>query len=356
MEPMTIPESDAELTPAWFSAVLGQRVDTVQIEALGEGVGVMATVRRVHLTGAGALPASVIVKLPAPPGPNRETASTYGFYAREVEFYRQAAPSMDLRVPGCFHADSAGDGSGVPFVIVLEDVRDATSVDQLAGCTLAQAELVSDEVAKLHARWWDAPDLDLLDWLPSVDNPAYRGFQAAIEPLQPVLRAKYGDALDERGWSLMSRLEGGGYLEYLAYWERTGPMTFAHYDLRLDNVLFEADRVCLLDWQLAVRHRGTFDLAYFLGQNVTPEFRRTHQERLLRRYHDALTGLGVTGYSFEHCYDDYRGAMVMHVASALQLATLEPGNERGQRLLDAMCTSGWTAACELDSGQVIFGS
>ena len=39
--------------------------------------------------------------------------------------------------------------------------------------------------------------------------------------------------------------------------------------------------------------------------------RRRHENRLLEMYHSVLIQHGITGYSFEQCWDDYRMALVL---------------------------------------------
>ncbi|MEM9036333.1 MAG: phosphotransferase [Actinomycetota bacterium] len=345
------PETPDQVDTDWLSQVLGAPVSSVRAENLGEGVGVMAEVTRLHLEGED-VPATLVLKTASPAEENRQVAGAYGFYEREVSFYRELSPDVDVRVPRCHHAEMAP--GGVPFVILMEEITGARAVDQLEGCSEADAVAIVDTVAALHASWWESPELERLDWLPGMDNAAYRAYAEVLPALVPVLRAKAAD-LDDTPQAWLDQLAGGRYPAYLAWWSN-GPLTFCHYDLRLDNVLFgvdDGDGVCLLDWQLSLRHRGTFDLSYFLGQNVPTEFRREHQDALLRRYHDRLVDLGVHGYSFERCWDDYRAGMLMHVASAPQLAALDGGNERGQALLDSMLERGWQAAVDLDAGFVI---
>ncbi len=350
------PASPSELTADWLSGVLGAPVAGLSHENLGEGVGVMAEVSRIHVEydDEAEGPETLILKTVAPMPQNRETATQYGFYRREVRFYQDVADKLRIRVPRCYYAGM--DESSVPFAILMEEVTGARVIDQLDGGSMADAEMVVDAIAALHARWWDSPELDQLDWLPPVNNDLYKGYAAVMPQLVPVLEAKYGDRIEPEGFALLAAM-GDHYPDYLDHWIESGPVTFAHYDLRLDNILFEPPSdpgsICLLDWQLAVRHRGTFDLAYYLGQNVPPDFRRDHQEAIVRRYHDALTGRGISGYSYDQCWDDYRRGMLMHIVSATQIAILEGGNERGQQLLDAMLTAGWTAAVELDAGEFL---
>ena len=367
---LDVPGGKDDVTPEWLGDVLGTPVSAVEMENLGEGVGVMAEVTRLHLSYAdgcpdqdgeaaggadvGDRPATLILKTASPAEQNRIAAVAYGFYRREVRFYQEIAERITLRVPRCYFAGMRE--SSVPFAIVMEEITGARMVDQLSEVAIADAEKVIDSIATLHARWWDAPELVGLEWLPPINNDQYKGFGEVMPQLVPALRDRYGDRLEHAGFAI---LEGmlDAYPAFLDHWMEDGPVTFCHYDLRPDNILFappsNPDGICVLDWQLAVRHRGTFDIAYYLGQNVSPAFRRAHEDELLRRYHEALTGLGVSGYSFERCWDDYRCSMLMHVVSATQLAVLDGGNTRGQQLLDAMVTSGWTAAVELDAGSFL---
>ncbi len=354
MTTRTFPASPTDLTPTWLSSTLGTPVDAVRFENLGEGVGVLGEVTRLHIYypdgPSDERPATLILKTPATADENRVLATQYGFYSREVNFYKEAARESSLRVPDCYFA--AMDDSSCPFALILEDVVGARVVDQLVGPSVTEAEMVIDGIAALHARWWDSPDLDALDWLPPINNDLYQGFAEVLPQLIPVLEQRYGDRLEPEGFGPLNQL-APLYTNFLDYWMKTGPTTFIHYDLRTDNILFDPPSnpgsICMLDWQLAVRHRGTFDMSYFLGQSVPTEFRRANEDTLLRRYHDALTGLGVTGYSFEQCWDDYRRGMLMHFAAATQTAVLEGGNDRGQRLLDSIVTRGWTAALDLDA-------
>lgn len=352
----TIPSSPGEVTASWLSEVLGTHVTEVSAANLGEGVGVMGEVTRLRLTyadGAGG-PATLIAKTVSPAEQNLETAGTYGFYAREVAFYQEVAQLMDLRVPECLYADMAP--GGVPFILLLEEVVGARQIDQLVGPTPDEAARIVDEVAKLHATWWDNPAIEELSWLPPMNNELYKGYADVLPQLAPLLKANWGERLDPAAMPWLDEL-CERYVGLLDWFVESGPVTFCHYDLRPDNILIapesDPDGICLLDWQLAVRHRGTFDMAYFLGQNVPVEFRRRHQDALLRRYHDNLVGLGVHGYSFDRCWDDYRASMLMHVVSATQIQLLEGGNERGQQLLDAMLTQGWQAAVDLDAGEFL---
>lgn len=52
------------------------------------------------------------------------------------------------------------------------------------------------------------------------------------------------------------------------------------------------------------------DLAYFTGTSLDPDTRAACEESLVDVYHRALLDYGVTGYTPEMCWQDYRFGMV----------------------------------------------
>lgn len=270
-----------------------------------------------------------------------------------MHFYRDLAGRLPMRTPGAWFSDM--HESSDPFAILMEDMGGSRTVDQIEGMGLADVERVVDAAAALHARYWQSPDLDALTWVPPVNNDQYKGFAAVMPQLVPLLEARFADRLDPAGFPIVREM----CELYTTLLDRyaEGPLTLIHYDLRSDNLMFdppgEPGAVCLLDWQFPVRHLGPFDLSYFLGQCVLVEDRRRIETGVVRRYHDALTAHGVTGYSFERCFDDYRLGMLMHLVTATQTSVLDGGNDRGRRLLESMIERGWTAGLDLGVGEFL---
>ena len=51
--------------------------------------------------------------------------------------------------------------------LIIEWFEGGSFGDQRAGCSAAQAESALGCMARMHARFWDSPELDSFDWLPS---------------------------------------------------------------------------------------------------------------------------------------------------------------------------------------------
>ena len=88
------------------------------------------------------------------------------------------------------------------------------------------------------------------------------------------------------------------------------PQCLWHSDLRADNVLFDTQGgthpVTVLDWQGLGFGRGTIDVAHWMGTSMETDTRRKHERELITHYHQSLQRNGVSDYSAEQCWNDYR--------------------------------------------------
>ena len=63
-------------------------------------------------------------------------------------------------------------------------------------------------------------------------------------------------------------------------------MSITHGDYRLDNLMFPpaGPGVAAVDWQTTSAGPPLRDLAYFLGNSLTPDLRRAHESDLVDSY------------------------------------------------------------------------
>lgn len=330
----SIPADLDEVTPAWLNehCDLGGPVADVHLERIAEGLGMISLIGRASLTyDEGAGPASIIVKLSSPVPELVDMAQTYGFYHREVSFYSEAAHLVP-NVGQCFHAEV--DEPGRASVVVLEDLGHLRMADQVAGCSADDALLAMEAAADLHARFWSNDALASLTWLPPGDNPMYLGAEAAYSEVFPLFEERYGSTISTNALVVAEALRTKS-IPLMIMGASEPEQTLAHFDLRLDNLMFSDDLVYLLDWQLSARTVPTQDVAYFLGWSMQNDVRRELTPKLIERYHDKLIDNGITGFSLDRCTDLVRRSML---GVALMLAygavAVPATNDRGQALLD----------------------
>ncbi|HEY5697288.1 MAG TPA: phosphotransferase [Acidimicrobiales bacterium] len=280
-----------DLTPAWLTAALragGHEVTVTAADAEPIGHGQIGANYRLALElnggGGGAMPSRLVAKLGA--GADRSIVS--GGYRKEVAFYLDIAATVAVRTPRCWYGAISADGT--VFTLLLEDLAPAETGDQLAGCGPAAAEAAVANLAGLHGpRWddatlWSHPELDPVD----EDGAALLGeiYASAVTTFV----GRYEAELDSGQVTLLHHVA-----EAITPWiARVDRFAVGHGDYRLDNLLFGPDgAVSAVDWQtLSVVPPGR-DLAYFCGNSLEPEVRRTCEDRLVTTWRDGLATHGV---------------------------------------------------------------
>jgi hypothetical protein len=359
------PKNAATTSAEWLDGVLRQNgvlssagVTGVSAKKLGEGVGIMAEVARLSITydrPAGGAPASLIGKFPATDPVNLGVARALYLYPREVGFYTKLAHHSPIRTPRLFHAEL--DMADQSFVLLLEDLHDATPGDQLAGLTAAQAEAAIVAIARLHGMWWGKVDSGDMDALFDFANPQYGaalqgGYQAFLAPALANFADCYSD-YTKRTAEAMAPVAARVIKEMAS-----GARTFVHGDYRADNLLFGPglgeDGIAAVDWQVSGRGGPLYDVAYLICNSVPSEYRREAEQTLLRRYHDTLLGMGVTGFSFDDCRQAYRLAVLCGLFVAI-FATggMGVGNQRGLEMVRAAVRRVDAAVNELQVGDLL---
>ena len=130
------------------------------------------------------------------------------------------------------------------------------------------------------------------------------------------------------------------------------PLTLAHADVRVDNLVFpERGGVRLVDWQTAMRTNGVTDVAILLATSTTVEDRRRWESDLLQRYRDGVARHGVV-LDPDRLRSDYAESFLWWSAMfANNLSTIDPPPGRGRELFDSMIARTARAAADHDAGR-----
>ena len=351
-------EGPEALTPEWISAVLRARglLRQGRVSAITQtpvGNGLLGLNLRLALSYEGAnagVPATLVAKMASIREESRESGAALQLYARETRFYQEIAPGLDAGLPRTLFADISADGRN--FCLLFEDLSPARGGDQLAGCSVQDAEAAMDAAAALHAPLWGDRERLSLPWL-------NRDFMVSmyIEKLPPCvdLVAPRFAALLEPDVIAVARRFGACIAGYFSLHDQ--PWTISHQDFRLDNLLFDARGgslpVAVLDWQTFLPGPGALDVAYFLGAGLLPPARREHEQALVRRYHAALVARGVRGYDWDRCWHDYRLHAAHGLIMAIVGAAITAPTERGDRMLSTMINRHARQMIDLDTLSLI---
>ncbi len=354
---LRIPARPDDVDPAWLSDALRASGDlpegrVVDFETSPVGTGQVGQNIRFSLRFEGAppgAPTSVVGKFASDDEQSRATGVTQQNYWKEVRFYNELAPTVGIQTPRCLFAAAKAIDSA-EFVILMEDLAPAEQGDQIRGCTPDEAALALEELAKLHAPRFGDRSLAELDWIghPSEQNDQI--LAALYGTFYAGFAERYADRLAPEALDAARRF-GDGILHWSA--GHQGPTAVTHGDYRLDNMLFGTREggypLAVVDWQTPAEGYPVGDASYFLGAGLLPEDRRKDERALLKLYHDHLRAGGVTDFSFERCFEDYRRFAWNGVIMAVVASMIVGQSERGDEMFLAMASRHAAHALELDA-------
>lgn len=346
---MKHPQTIEEITAPWLTEVLRgagilrrASVRSVDVHAIGQGVGFLSGRARVTLRYDQAeegAPASVVVKLPASVKAGADFAESTHAYEREIRFYREVAPRTPIRVPRMY-ATILEPADNV-FILVMEDLKGLTIGDQVLGLSRAQVLAAAQTIAPLHALWWNGDQGQALPWVPSVEQQLtmLSLTPEAIRTAWPLFLEDFGESLPPGGRALGERIIG--CLEGILAAFAQGTRTLVHFDYRADNLFIDdltrKAPIVVVDWQLTMWGLGAYDLARLVGGSIPAAERGGHHEEIVACWHQGLLAGGVTGYSREEAWHDYRlSAIVAMLNPVLVHYMFKTGGERGTALGAAM--------------------
>jgi aminoglycoside phosphotransferase (APT) family kinase protein len=286
---MTIPTRVEELTPGWFSEILG--VDVTSVAVLDAHSGTTGRAR-VGITTQAAIPDTLFVKLQPFLPEQREFVRMVGMGVAEARLYGAVGDELPVRIPRVWH--SSFDERDDSFIMVLEDL-------QASGCRFPSAEdddvidiasSLMDEFAALHAPYWQQK----LAWLraPSGFRNNADGAKVADQAagiMQSALEQFADDMLP--AFRQMGELYVARYADINALF-REGERTLVHGDAHIGNVFVDgAGRIGFYDWAIAGKLPGMRDVGYFLSNSLPTNLRRSHEDALLARYRAGLSARGI---------------------------------------------------------------
>lgn len=284
-------------------------------------------------------PKTLIAKLPSSNPLGRQAAVEQKIYLREVQFFKALAPRLKLtlpRLPRCYYAEIHGQGP--QFLLLLEDAAPAVQGDQIKGCSTELARSVVLGLVGLHEPSWHNPSIVGLEWL--IDDHRVRNewIMKIYRQGLPHFIDRCGSALSKDELNLVERIAEAALFPSEA--PAMEPHCLVHSDYRLDNMLIDDRRsppaIYIVDWQTLIVGNPMRDVSYFLGGCLTSEQRTPIEKQLVRDYHNKLLEAGVSRYTWQQCWDDYRQSTFHGVMTAIVAMLYVMKTERGDALFRLM--------------------
>ena len=237
---------------------------------------------------------------------------------QEVAFYTQVAPRLSAGlIPRSFDAGWSAETN--VWHLLLEDLTEThmTATIWPLPPTLDQCEVIVQSLARVHAEWWDDPNLGVSvgAWLDA--DALDRNMRTFAGHLTRLID-QFGDRIPAERRELYERLFDASPRLRQRYLSHRNA-TIVHGDAHVWNCLLPRDAkdstVRFFDWDSWRVDVGSSDLAYMLAMHWYPDRRRRYERRLLDQYHEVLLGCGVVGYDRSALADDYRLSVLLRITT-----------------------------------------
>lgn len=328
-----------EISPQWMTDTLRQsghlghgEVSSLEYKIIGTGkMGDNARFTLLYDGERGAAPDSVIIKFPATDETARAMAGAQGAYYNEVMFYRHLADRTEMRTAAIYANEITEDR--LLFMTAMEDMAPAEPGSQLLGESLEHARVALGEAAKLAVAFYGDETVGQHDFVMNqVRTDGGEFGQALLQQYWPGFLERFGQNITDE-----CREFGAHYVDnHKTFATRfQGPRTVAHGDFRSENILFDGDMACTVDWQTTSYASPLTDLAYFMGGSVDTEDRRRWERDLVQGYSQALAGLGLE-LGFDECWEQYREQAMHGLMITILGASFSEPAERSDAMFLAM--------------------
>jgi hypothetical protein len=332
-----------------LNKVLASRLGSARVRAVHDeeiGTGQMSESRRLRLEydGTCELPTTMIAKFPSADPKSRMTGKLTRCYEVESSYYQDLRDALDVGAPKCFYVEH--DEATDDFLLLLEDFAPCRQGDQIAGCSVDEAQACIDELVRLHGPLWNAGFLTTLPWLNRSTHADRSGSQALMQAVFAGFMQRYAERLTPEARHVGEEFvrDSGGYFR-----RELPHRTVVHGDFRLDNLLFRNDAgVGVVDFQTVTHACGAQDLAYFIGAGLTTDVRREHEQALVQRWVEGLRGYNVT-LSFDDAWLEYRKFTFAGFVMAVVASMIVKQTDRGDEMFLAMANRHGQHAVDLDS-------
>ena len=276
------------------------------------------------------LPYSTVARLELDIGPNRSHAPRALFLKiirnnvfdpalnaehSEVEFYNRVAKNMPSPpIVHCYHAAASSETQ--TSHLLLQDLSDSHfQPDDDTAPSFSQSVRAVEALARCHAGWWNDSRLgrdigklftqaDLDRFVIGTRTNVARFLEIAGNDINLEQRVALQLMVDnaELIWGRLTNRDG---------------LTLIHGDCHWWNFLFPndpiANEVYLIDWHLWHVDLGARDLAFLLALGGFADPRPDLETELLRSYQLEIVRNGVTDYTCEELYTDYRWSSVRNL-------------------------------------------
>lgn len=304
-----LPKSIEHIDADWLSQALQLRFPGTEVLRVTFGTSVRATGTKVRMLleyndagHAHRLPATMWFK----GGYEDHSDHVRTSHARESLFYDEIEPLGLVNAPKTYFAgidDDTGFGAQLIEDLLQRNARFGDARNPLAVSSARQA---LEQMARLHAHWWNSPELVRLG--PVGGSLATDGIVLRILTEEAWNTAMASGKAADLPIRFHDQTAAVAAMKKLWEIDRASQnLCMVHGDPHPGNLFYEQDGTPgFLDWQRLMQCDWAHDVNYFMVSSLAVEDCEAHEEALVRHYLDTLAEQGVKAPAWDEAWLSYR--------------------------------------------------
>ena len=223
--------------------------------------------------------------------------------------------TLDLPIPQCYNLNDL-EQKDCHYLLLDNLSNTHEEVREINPNSKSICEMAVKSLAKIHATFWDHPNLDKIILHKNIMSYQLSTFKKKIPSILKHVFKLLDDKFSEERREIYKLVSSQFPDIKLKRLNLQKHITLTHGDAWLGNFLFPKQntnnqcninqQVYIIDWETWSVGFGPNDLAHMIGLNWIPEIRKYLEEDLVKYYHNELVKYGIQEYRWEDCWHDYR--------------------------------------------------
>ncbi|MCQ2816564.1 MAG: ecdysteroid 22-kinase family protein [archaeon] len=331
MDTKYFPKNSKELTVEWLSKSLESVLNTKIISfSFGDPIlpGFTGEVIRIipkYEKDSPNLPSSFIIKFATANEGIRQFLTNIKGYLKEIKIYKlfKELRIEKLLLPEIFYSNISDDNSY--FILIMEDMKNKNMlmVDKEKEIDFNFGLQLVDLFSNFQSKFWnnkksdgssDNPNYDLIKWINDYNFGEYikditiKNFNLNKEQFLK----RNTQRLNEKYQKFIKDLDISKIYENQ---KRNENLSLLHGDPQPSNIIFNKDKLCLIDWSYINIGICCKDIIILLGIWLSKNTTEEEIKNLKERYYQGLIKGGVKEYSEEMFNKDWNECLLITLAN-----------------------------------------
>lgn len=247
---------------------------------------------------------SVVLKLNNDGNILSETAKKLDMYQKEITFYQNIAPIINVNVPKCYYIINTKKEQGV----VLENLLvNKGHFDCNLNNNISKLFIVIKELCNMHLRFKFENSNEVIQSMKNLCKVnEITHYYELIDTRYSKFKENIKNVLTNENITIFDKIKDN--FEFISNKLSSYPLNFCHGDYKSPNIFYKENKIIILDWQYIHLGKGVSDLVFLLVESIDFNINLCNT---IRHFYYKLYSENNSSYSFSQFKYEFNLSLCM---------------------------------------------